>query len=183
MREDSCSYEYELGDAFFESIDAPEIRKGHLHVQLEVKKSIGVYYLSFHIEGFVVVPCDRCLDDMDIDVQTDNELKVKLGTIFSDEDDIVIVPEEDGFINVAWFLYEFVELSLPIKHVHAWEECNRQMMGALSKHLSVSVDEDDDEEEIINDVEDSLHANADDDNRPIDPRWDALKKILNNNNK
>ena len=72
---------------------------------------------------------------MEIPVDIDDELKVKMGATFSDENDIVVVPEEDGYINVAWFIYEFIALSLPMKHVHAPGKCNKAMMGALSKHL------------------------------------------------
>ena len=175
MLEDVRRYEYVLDNDFFISIDAPEIQKGKLHVDLTVKKSMGVFVLTFHTEGSVVVPCDRCLDDMDILVNTDDELKVKLGAAFSDEDDIVVVPEEDGYINVAWFMYEFIALSLPMKHVHAPGKCNKAMMGALSKHLRTSADEESyvselEEEEADTDVE-----------REIDPRWNELKKILDNN--
>ena len=175
MLEDVRRYEYVLDNDFFVSIDAPEIQKGKLHVDLTVKKSMGVFVLTFHTEGSVVVPCDRCLDDMDILVNTDDELKVKLGAAFSDEDDIVVVPEEDGYINVAWFMYEFIALSLPMKHVHAPGTCNKAMMGALSKHLRTSADEESyvselEEEEADTDVE-----------REIDPRWNELKKILDNN--
>ena len=175
MLEDVRRYEYVLDNDFFVSIDAPEIQKGKLHVDLTVKKSMGVFVLTFHTEGSVVVPCDRCLDDMDILVNTDDELKVKLGAAFSDEDDIVVVPEEDGYINVAWFMYEFIALSLPMKHVHAPGKCNKAMMGALSKHLRSSADEESyvselEEEEDDTDVE-----------REIDPRWNELKKILDNN--
>lgn len=175
MLEDVRRYEYVLDNDFFVSIDAPEIQKGKLHVDLIVKKSMGVFVLTFHTEGSVVVPCDRCLDDMDILVNTDDELKVKLGAAFSDEDDIVVVPEEDGCINVAWFMYEFIALSLPMKHVHAPGKCNKAMMGALSKHLRTSADEESyvselEEEEADTDVE-----------REIDPRWNELKKILDNN--
>lgn len=175
MLEDVRRYEYVLDNDFFVSIDAPEIQKGKLHVDLTVKKSMGVFVLTFHTEGSVVVPCDRCLDDMDILVNTDDELKVKLGAAFSDEDDIVVAPEEDGYINVAWFMYEFIALSLPMKHVHAPGKCNKAMMGALSKHLRTSADEESyvselEEEEADTDVE-----------REIDPRWNELKKILDNN--
>ena len=175
MLEDVRRYEYVLDNDFFVSIDAPEIQKGKLHVDLTVKKSMGVFVLTFHTEGSVVVPCDRCLDDMDILVNTDDELKVKLGAAFSDEDDIVVVPEEDGYINVAWFMYEFIALSLPMKHVHAPGKRNKAMMGALSKHLRTSADEESyvselEEEEADTDVE-----------REIDPRWNELKKILDNN--
>lgn len=181
MRADSCRYEYELDDAFFEAIEAPEIRKGRLHVQLDVKKGISVYHLSFHTEGVVTVPCDRCLEDMEIDVDTDNRLDVKLGADYLDEETCITVPEEEGYIDVAWFLYEFIELSLPIKHVHAPGECNPQMMGALNAHLSHMADDDDFEEaEAGGEVEDGSSTEQED-GQPTDPRWDALKSILNNN--
>ena len=176
MREDTAHYTYRLDNEFFASIDAPEIQKGKLDVTLDVRKSIGVYTLNFHTEGTVVVPCDRCLDDMDIAIDTDDSLKVKLGQSYSEEEDIVVVPEEDGCINVAWFVYEFVALSLPIKHVHAPGQCNKDMMSVLNQHLSVEVPEDGEENSGDEDSEEES-GNA------IDPRWDELKKILNNNNK
>lgn len=177
MHADSCRYTYELDDAFFADIEAPEIRKGRLRAVLEVRKGIEVYRLSFHIEGTVVVPCDRCLDDLELAVDTDDRLTVRLGAAFRDEDDQVVVPEEEGFINVAWYLYEFIELSLPMQHVHPDGECNPAMMEALRSHLSVEACEADGEED-AGDGEDT-------DGMPgsTDPRWDALKKILNNNNK
>ena len=147
MTENSADYEFSLANQFFADIDAPEIQKGKLQVQLNVRKTMGVYVLTFHIEGSVIVPCDRCLDDLELPVMTDDTLKVKLGAAFSDEEDMVIVPEEDGYINVAWFMYEFIALSLPMKHVHAPGKCNKGMMGALNKHLRTSVDE---EEEKLN---------------------------------
>ena len=177
MSQDSCVYEYTLTDDFFTAIDAPEIQKGNLKVLLNVRKSIGVFLLSFHIEGTVVVPCDRCLDDMDVSVNMDNELKVKLGMEFSDEEELVVVPEEDGYIDVAWFMYEFIALSLPMKHVHAPGECNKSMMGALSRHLLTSADEEDD---FADDMDDEIYDEAEIPQQ-TDPRWDALKKILDNN--
>lgn len=179
MTENSANYEFSLTNQFFADIDAPEIQKGKLHVQLDVKKSMGVYVLTFHIEGSVIVPCDRCLDDMELPVMTDDTLKVKLGATFSDEDDMVIVPEEDGYINVAWFMYEFIALSLPMKHVHAPGKCNKAMMGALNKHLRTSAEE----EELDDlDLDEELGLEEDEtETREIDPRWNELKKILDNN--
>ena len=180
MSEDVCHYEYVLDNDFFISIDAPEIQKGKLRVALTVKKSMGVFVLNFHTEGFVVVPCDRCLDDMEIPVDIDDELKVKMGATFSDENDIVVVPEEDGYINVAWFIYEFIALSLPMKHVHAPGKCNKAMSSKLKKHTARST-EDGDEEYEDDSVEEDI---AIDDDVPVatDPRWDGLKGLLENDN-
>ena len=36
-----------------------------------------MFEMNFQIEGVVVVPCDRCLDDMEIPIDTHNRLVVK----------------------------------------------------------------------------------------------------------
>ena len=182
MREDAAHYDYRLDNTFFSDIDAPEIQKGKLDVSLDVRKKNGIYLLGFHTQGVVIVPCDRCLDDMEIPVETDDKLKVKLGSSYSDEDDMVVIPEEDGEINISWFVYEFVALSLPMKHVHAPGKCNKGMMSALNKHLSVDATGEDgfggEEEAELGTDEGAGSADG-----YTDPRWDGLKKILNNNNK
>ena len=182
MRESSREYSYKTDNQFFADIDAPQVQKGELNVQLTVQKSIGVFVLDFHTEGVVYVPCDRCLDDVKIDIDTDTTLKVKLGEEESDDEEFVTVSEMDGFINVAWYIYEFIALSLPIKHVHAPGECNEAMLGALSKYLKADANADDMDDD--DDFETGIAENADAEDaapKEIDPRWNALKKILNNN--
>ncbi len=177
MRESTASYDYHIDNQFFADIDAPQIQKGELDVQLTVKKGIGVFVLDFHTEGVAYVPCDRCLDDMEIPVDTDNTLKVKLGPEASDEnDEFITVSEMDGFVNVAWFIYEFIALSLPIQHVHAPGECNESMIEALSKYLRTDGDETEDLDELPDDESGDFEKDSE-----IDPRWNELKKILNNN--
>jgi uncharacterized metal-binding protein YceD (DUF177 family) len=110
---------------------------------------------------------------MEQPIESDDRLRVKLGVEYSEEDDIVVVPEEDGYINVAWFIYEFIALSIPMKHVHAPGKCNKDMVNKLSKHLRVSADDEEDEFDSIVDTDDRPQE--------IDPRWNELKKILDNN--
>ena len=172
MLTDTAEYQYQLDNQFFLDLDAPEVQKGRVDVTLKVRKTSGIYQLDFHTEGMVVVVCDRCLDEMEQPIESDDRLRVKLGLEFSEEDDMVVVPEEDGYINVAWFIYEFIALSIPMKHVHAPGKCNKDMVGKLSKHLRVLSD---DEDEDL-DLEESA-----DQPQAIDPRWNELKKILDNN--
>lgn len=174
MKNDTYLCEYVLDNHFFESIDSPEVQKGKVHVALTVKKTAGLYELSFKTEGIVQVTCDRCLDDMDQPVTSTDKIKVKLGEDFSESGDIVIIPEETGEINVAWFMYEFIALSIPMKHVHAPGKCNKAMMGTLNKYLRVSADENAEEMEVEEET-------ADDKEQVIDPRWNELKKIIDNN--
>ncbi|MGL5273259.1 MAG: YceD family protein [Phocaeicola sp.] len=183
MKAESSQYDLQLDNQFFVDLDAPEVQKGKLTVSLEVKKAHGVFTLYFQIDGTVKVPCDRCLDDMEISVSVSEELKVKLGHEFSEEGDIVIVPEEDGYINVAWFIYEFITLSVPMKHVHAPGKCNKGMVGKLGKHLRTVVDGEemeDDDDDFLSSVESDTES-FNDESKEIDPRWNELKKIIDNN--
>ena len=49
-------FEYLLEDKFFVDIDGNEVHKGHVHVQLTVKKSSMAFELNFQIAGMVIVP-------------------------------------------------------------------------------------------------------------------------------
>ena len=173
MLTDTAEYQYQLDNEFFLDLDAPEVQKGQVNVTLKIRKTSGVYQLDFQTEGKVIVICDRCLDEMEQPIETEDRLKVKLGSEYSEVDDMVIVPEEEGYINVAWFIYEFIALSIPMKHVHAPGKCNKDMVSKLSKHLRVSGDDEDDD--------DFLEEDSSNEPQTIDPRWNELKKILDNN--
>lgn len=178
---DTADYEFLLDNMFFEHIDAPEARKGRVKTTLRVRKTSNAFELSFHTEGVVWVPCDRCLDEMEQPITSSDKLMVKFGHEYAEEgDNLIVIPEEEGAINVAWFIYEFIALAIPMKRVHAPGKCNRTMTDKLSKHLRHSGDEDAEGEF---EIEDTDMPDVDEplENAPTDPRWDELKKILDNN--
>ena len=128
-------YEYFLENKFFVDIDGDEVQKGKVKVNLTVKRTSMVFDMNFQLEGIVYVPCDRCLDDMELPVSTQNKLVVKFGKEYAEEsEEIVIIPEEEGEINLAWFIYEFIALAIPMKHIHAPGKCNKAMSSKLKKH-------------------------------------------------
>ena len=167
-----------MDDQFFKNIDGPEVQRGSVDVALSVKRTGGTFELKFAINGIILIPCDRCLDNMDFEVATNEHLYVKFGSEYSEEnDDVVIVPEAEGEINIAWFLYEFIALNIPMKHVHAPGKCNKGMVGKLSKHLRISADDEDDDDIAVELPEGDISEGP----QEIDPRWNELKKILDNN--
>ena len=169
------TYEYELDRKFFEAIDGDEVRKGNVKVTVTVRRTSSTFEFDFDIKGVVQVPCTRCLDDMNQEVETKNRLIVKFGKEYSEEsDEIVIIPEDEGEINIAWFLYEFIALTIPIKHVHPAGECNRMVSSKLRKHRAVSADDGDEDEDEIGDEEEFIDEEG---TPPTDPRWDVLKGL------
>ena len=172
------TYEYELDRKFFEAIDGEEVKKGNVNVILNVRRTSSSFELNFDIEGVIKVSCTRCLDDMNLDVDTESRLIVKFGSEYSEEsDEIVIIPEVEGEINIAWFLYEFIALTIPIKHVHPKGECNRTVSSKFKKHQAVSADDDEDEDDSDDIIDDDSEPQEDEDTPQTDPRWDTLREI------
>ena len=173
-------YEYFLENKFFVDIDGDEVQKGKVKVNLTVKRTSMVFDMNFQLEGIVYVPCDRCLDDMELPVSTQNKLVVKFGKEYAEEsEEIVIIPEEEGEINLAWFIYEFIALAIPMKHIHAPGKCNKAMSSKPKKHTARRAD---DEDEFDEEAADDIVVDDDAADIPSDPRWDALKGLVENDN-
>ena len=149
--------EFDFDDAFFQSLETAEVQHGRLHTTVTVNRTDDYFDLDFHTVGSVVVPCDLCLDDMDQPIVADQRMAVKLGDSYSEDDDLVTVAEEEGILDIAWFVYESIELNIPIKHVHAPGKCNPAMVRALEEH--------------------SAARSGQEDEQPMDSRWEALLKL------
>ncbi len=160
-------FEYLLENKFFADVDGNDVRKGKVKVRLMVKRTSVAFEMDFQIEGVVIVSCDRCLDDVEVPVEAENRLVVKFGKDYAEEsDEVVVVSEDEGAINLAWFMYEFVALAVPMKHVHAQGECNEEMSAKLREHTAKSMDD----------------GGNDDKIGGFDPRWDALRGLMENDN-
>lgn len=172
-------YEFDLDNVFFKKIDSPEVQIGNVKAKVSVHKKVNTYELSFVLDGAITIPCDRCLDNMEQTIHYKEKLLVKFGEKFSEEDEIVIVPESDGAINIAWFLYEFIVLNIPMKHVHPTGECNKTMVGKLKKHIARQKNDDDDDDTSALEFHDDDDFTTDE--KQTDPRWDGLQNITENN--
>lgn len=180
MVAESSELRYLLDDSFFAAIDAPEVQRGEVEVNLRIRKTSHAFEFDFRTEGYVWVSCDRCLDDMKQPISSLDKLLVKFCHEYAEEgDNLVVIPEEEGTIDLAWYMYEFIALGVPMKHVHAEGECNEEMRGRLSQLLCTTPDEDlADDDACDSDEEAGQTENKE---TPVDPRWNELKKILDNN--
>lgn len=148
-------------DDFFAVVGNTDIHAGNVVVDLTVRKSAGeTFLLTFVLRGTVTVTCDRCLENMDCEIEAERSLKVTFGDVYADEGDCVKVPADDGCLNVAWHVYEFIALELPLQRVHGDGECDPEMMEILGLHTA---------------------GMAEESEAPADPRWNELKKIIDNN--
>ncbi|MGV8828500.1 MAG: YceD family protein [Breznakibacter sp.] len=159
---------YHLDDSFFSQFDASLVETGDLKAMVGLLKSQTMLNFSFEIRGKVESVCDKCLGALEIPVRYRGDLLVKFGAEYDEpSEDIIVIPHDEYEINVAQWLYEFICISLPIRHVHKKDKdgnlaCDPEMLEKLNQYLVV-----DKPESEVNDE--------------VDPRWAALKNLVDKN--
>ena len=139
--------EFVCDTQFFKNMENTDVAHSDVNVHLDVTNKHGFYDLAFTLKGVVQVPCDRCLDPIDIEIDTTYNIKVEYGDSYDDaSDELLIIPSSNSYLNVAYMLYDTILLSIPMRHVHPLGKCNRAMAAALNKHKAQS---DMDEEEMV----------------------------------
>jgi len=160
-------FQYQIKDAFFSSFENSPIRSAEIEIKLKLDKKTAFIVLNFQVDGFVNTICDRCSDNFDLEIMDDYKVYVKFDDELShseaaEEDDIVYLKRNETHIELDQFFYEFTLLSLPIKKSCKLNENERPICGKeIFNYFST-------EEGAINDAE-----------KPVDPRWEALKKLNN----
>ena len=171
------TFEYEIGNDFFAEIGGL-VQRGNIHTTVVCLSAGSVYKFRIHSIGTVIVPCDRCLSDLELRIETADDLNVKLGSEYADDGDCVIVPESEGYLDLAQFIYEFIALSMPMTCCHEPGKCDDAMMHELSRHQSTRSGYEDAEREDSAEIGDAPdEAMGENSDEPIDSRWAALKQL------
>jgi uncharacterized metal-binding protein YceD (DUF177 family) len=150
-------YDFVVADSFFRDFEFPEIRTGNVSLSLELEKEASMLAFEFHLEGSVFLPCDRCLEEYEQPLNGDFRLIVKMGETFQElSDEMVEIPAMEARFDLGQYIYEYIQLMLPLKKVHPDDEdgnstCSTEMLKKLENHIQ----------------------------QDTDPRWDALKNLKN----
>lgn len=159
LKQGTHFYEFEVDNRFFEEFDYLDYERSAFKIDLEFIKQSTMMLLKFNFKGTITVPCDRCLDEVDVDVEGEENLIVKFGNeIYEDTEDILVLPVHEHELNVAAYIYEYIQVNIPQKRVHAEGLCNQDVIKELEK------------------VEQKKEMD-------IDPRWSTLQDIKLKKNK
>ena len=118
-------------------------------------------------KGDVNVNCDVTNESYNESVAGSYHFIVKFGDDFNDEnEDLLLIPHGSYEVNIQQFIYESVILNLPSRRIHPGIENGTLQSDILDKleELSPKASKEDTEES---------------QQGPTDPRWDSLKKLLN----
>jgi len=162
LKEGHHTFKFEIGNEFFEKFEESEVKEGSLIAEIDIEKRSSHSDVKIRISGSVRISCDRCLEMFLQPVNCENKLLVKFGKSLEDSDpDILSIPSDEQELDLQQHLYEFIHLALPIRRVHPDDKkgnstCDPIMLKKLEELI---IDED----------------------AESDPRWDELKRLMNDN--
>jgi len=162
LGEGQHEFDYQIGRPFFELFENSLLDDGDVMVKIVLDKHSAFLELHLSLGGTVILTCDRCLEPFSQKIKGKASLYVKFGDTESEEgEDVIWLHPEDHQLNVAQLIYEYITVSIPLRHVHpvrkdGKEGCDPEMIKKLEEY--------------------SRH-----DSENTDERWSELKKLLNNN--
>ncbi len=155
-------FDYRIGNSFFDQFENSLVEQADVDVKITLEKRNTFLSLNISFTGSVRLICDRCLEWYDQPVTNKANLFIKFGdTQLNEGDDVIWLHPDDYQYNVAQIIYEFVSLSVPLKHIHPSSRggktgCNPEMLKKLEEFSHPS-------------------------EKKTDERWKQLKNLLNNN--
>jgi uncharacterized metal-binding protein YceD (DUF177 family) len=164
LKEGKHLFDFSADHRFFAGFEESEIEKGSINIQVELEKRTTYLRLKFMLQGEVELICDRCLETYSQPIESTYPMLVKFSETENDDgDEVIYIHPGAHQVDVAKLIYEFIVLSIPIRHVHPDNEegkslCDPEMLQKLDEYKATDLPEID----------------------PIDPRWNDLKKIIGN---
>lgn len=159
------TFEYQITDSFFENYGPQDFSNCDATVKLLLDKKSNFFLLKFEIGGKVTVNCDRCGQPFELQLWDDFDQVVKMvdnpDELKEGEDpDVAYISKTESHLNVAEWIYEFINLSIPMQRIHPDDSTGKS--GCDPKVL---------------DMLDQMNRQADDKDNPI---WKDLDKFREN---
>jgi uncharacterized metal-binding protein YceD (DUF177 family) len=142
LPEGNHAFNFQIDKLFFQQHNDIQIHDAQLNVAIALNKQFNLMILDFHITGTVTLQCDRCTEDYVFPVEIKKHVIVKpVDTSPEDADqDEIIIADNNYQLDTEPHIFDFVELSLPMKHVHPDDDkgkltCNKKTLKEIEKHL------------------------------------------------
>lgn len=137
-------FSYEITDKFFEPFQQQDFNNCKAKVKLTLDKTSGFLLLKFEVGGKLEVVCDRCNSKLPLDLWEEFNLIVKMAeepeamNKEDDDPDVYYIGRGESHLNVANWIYEFINLSIPMHKVCGYEKmdgpyCNKAAIEILKK--------------------------------------------------
>lgn len=156
-------FKFEIDKTFFQLFDTEqEFTNPRIEVNVLLDKHTTFLEFEIKIKGLVELVCDITNEDFDYPIENEMKILVNFGEEYDDSnEDVITIPSTEHAFNVAHLIYENVMLSIPMKKISP--NVSDEDMKILDQFSPKEIEEAEEEE------------------HESDPRWDALRKLRDNN--
>ena len=145
------TFEFHADDALFKAFDYDEIFDCDINIQIDLEKTERFLKLDFQFNGDFFVPCDRCLDPVEVPINHNETLIVNFGNENDFDSEVWTISAKEHELFLDNFIYETLVLLRPFSTMHKIGDCNQEMLAKLQAPTESKSES--------------------------DPRWDALKAL------
>ncbi len=137
-------FNYAISDKFFAEFQEQDFRNCKANVKLLLEKQTSFMLLTFEIGGTLEVTCDRCNSNLPLELWDEFKMTVKivedpeLMNEQEEDPDVYYISRGESHLNVEAWIYEFINLSLPMQKTCSYENmdgpfCNKAVKELLKK--------------------------------------------------
>ncbi|HEX8462297.1 MAG TPA: DUF177 domain-containing protein, partial [Segetibacter sp.] len=137
-------FTYDISDKFFEDFQQQDFTNCETKVKLTLDKKVGFLLLRFDIDGHLELVCDRCGNNLRLQLWDEFKLVVKMvdnpdAMNETEEDpDVYYISKGESHLHIAEWIYEFINLSIPMQRMCKEDEiggpqCNLDVLEMLKK--------------------------------------------------
>jgi uncharacterized metal-binding protein YceD (DUF177 family) len=153
-------FEYSFGDEFFELYGRTLLEHGRFSATVTLDKSETMLDGRFQITGTAGLICDRSLEPFDQPMDIDSKIVFKYGLEEQElSEEIVVISRDRAQLDLGQYLYELIAVAVPMKKLHP----------------KFADEQEDSEIQLV--YSSPIEGNEEEDEKPIDPRWEKLKKL------
>ncbi len=137
-------FEYRIDDKFFVEYGKQEFNNCIADIKLVLEKNTGFMQLKFDVGGSIEVICDRCGNTINQQLWDEFTIIVKMVdnpdemNEQEEDPDIYYISRGESHLHIADWLYEFINLSIPMQNICGEDEngkslCNEDVLKKLAQ--------------------------------------------------
>ena len=135
-------FDYQIDDSFFEDFQEQDFKNCQAHVKLLLEKNSGSFMLlKFEMGGNVEVVCDRCSNNLPLQLFDEFVVTVRMvedPEIMNEQEedpDVYYIARGESHLDVKDWLYEFINLSIPMQRTCEYENMDGPHCDAAAREL------------------------------------------------
>ncbi|NND09399.1 MAG: DUF177 domain-containing protein [Saprospiraceae bacterium] len=138
LKENEQVWTYHLDEHFFKHFEQSMIGASSIDAQAGIIRRSDHLTIAISHKGSVKTSCDRCAEVIDLPIEGEASLMVKLvGTVLEDDAEILYLSSSEEKLNLAPIIYEMISLSLPMVRTYDCDvdenaPCNKDVLKYLA---------------------------------------------------